>query len=359
MTRVAVDLRWSQGAAQGGVGRGLLSLVPRMTDEIEIVGFADPRLGELPLDIEIRWLDLPVRAPAAVWLEVCVPRALREFRGVFHSPFYLLPQIRPVPSLVTLHDITFESHRHLLPGAKGWFWRHRARYASRVADLVVTVSEWSRSEIIERYQVDPERVLVVPDGVEATFVPLTPADDDPLGECLHRFEIRRPYIMTIGGAPRRGAAIAIDAWRALRRMGFDHDLAVLGEPGPDDVGITRLSKLSDDDYRLLLAGADVLLYPTEVEGFGLPGLEAAACGTPPVCPRVGALPEVLQDGAVWCERDPLSVAEAAASVLSDDPRRESICAAGFRAASRWSWDTAAERLMSAYRALDAVGASRP
>lgn len=359
MTRVAVDLRWAQGVAPGGVGRGLLSLVPRLTDQVEIIGLADPRLGPLPLDIDIRWVDLPMKAPAALWLEICVPRALRGFQGLFHSPFYLLPQVRPVPSIVTLHDITFESHRHLLPGIKGAFWRARARYAARVAALVITDSEWSRTEIVERYRVDPSRIAVVPYGVEPGFAPLTAAEQDLSRDCLRHLNIHPPYLMTVGGAPRRGAAIAIEAWRELRRMGFSHELAVLGEAGPDEAGLTRLSGLSDDDYRLLLAGADLLLYPTEVEGFGLPGLEAAASGTPPVCPPVGSLPEILGDGAAWCEREPQSVANAAASVLSDDAWRESLVSAGLRAASRWSWDVAAERLMSAYRAVEVVGASQP
>lgn len=354
MTTVAVDLRWAQGDAPGGVGRGLLSLVPRVAAAVEIVALADPRRGKLPLDVETRWLRLPVPAPAVVWLEVCVPLALRGFRGVFHSPFYLLPQARPVPSILTLHDITFETHRHLLPGAKGALWRARARRAARVASLVITDSEWSRSEIVERYEVDADRVAVVPYGVEPSFAPLAEEDDEGLQRALRTYGVQRPFLLTVGGATRRGAAIATEAWRRLRRMGFDHELVVLGEQSADEPGVSHLSNLPDDAYRLLVAAADLLLYPTEVEGFGLPGLEAAACGTPPVCPRTGSLPEVLGDAAVWCQRDPRSVAEAAAAVLSDPALIHSLAEAGARTASRWSWDVAAERLIAAYRSVDAL-----
>jgi alpha-1,3-rhamnosyl/mannosyltransferase len=354
MLKVAIDLRWAQGDVPGGVGRGLLSLVPRVSNTVEVVGLADPRLGPLPLEVETRWLRLPVRTPAAVWLETCVPLALRGFRGVFHSPFYLLPQILPVPSLVTLHDITFESHRHLLRGVKGAFWRMRARRASRVASLVLTDSEWSRTEIVERYRVEPHRINVVPHGVERSFMPLGPADKPLLEEYLRIHGVQPPYLLVLGGAPRRGAAIAIDAWRELRQMGFRHELVVLGEHGPVESGLTRLHDVPDDVYRLLLAGADLLLYPTEVEGFGLPGLEAAACGTPPVCPRVGSLPEVLGDGAAWCARDYRSICEKAARVLSDPSAMASLVAAGRRITAYWSWELAAERLIEAYQKVAAM-----
>lgn len=353
MTAVAFDVRWAQGESRGGVARGVLSLLRRLGKRLRVIGLADPRRGALAdLDVEIRWLGLPFGSPAVAWLETVVPLALRNFDGIFHSPFYMLPRFCPVAGVVTMHDVSFETHRHLFSASKGALFRAKAKSAAKRAARIIAVSEWVRGQIVELYGVPAERVSLVQNGVEPAFQPLRDADRERFACLLGAVGITRPYLATMGGAARRGAAIAIDAWSELVRRGYPHQLLVFGEQGPPSHGIVRLAP-NDDTYRLLLSGADLLLYPTEMEGFGLPGLEAAACGTPSVCAPIGPLPEVLGNAALWCDRDAAAIAAMADRALSDSSLMARHVRAGIERAAGFTWDKAADDLVCVYEEVAA------
>lgn len=348
MIDVAVDARWAQGPRVGGIGRGLLSLMPRLSALGRVVALTDPRRGDLECDVPTRSARLPFPAPSLVWLDVCAPAALRRFEGVFHSPFYFLPLLTPRPAVVTLHDVSFETHRHLFTGLRGRSFRLRGRLAARSAERIVAVSQWGREQILDVYGVPEETVAVVPNGVEGTFQPLMPAEIETLRSTLAGFGVRSPYVMAIGGADRRRSDIAIEAWRRMRKRALPHDLVVVGEDGPSADGLRFLPYVQSELYRTLLGGAELLLYPTEMEGFGMPALEAAACGTPSVCSPVAALPEVLGEAAVWCEHDPDSYADGSAALLHDRFRLDSLSEAVIARARRFDWDTAARALAQVY-----------
>jgi glycosyltransferase involved in cell wall biosynthesis len=292
-------------------------------------------------------LAFPVKAPALLWLHLRLPAALRSFDGIFHDPFNFMPFFTPIPSVVTVHDLSFETHPHLFGRTKAYAFRANARWAVRRATCITTVSEWSRQEIIERYGVSPDRVHLVPNGVEPTFRPLDEGDLPEAEERLKSLGIGAPYVVAFGGL-RRGVAIAVAAWRLLRRKGYPHGLVLIDGEGPVGEGITWVQAPAQADLKLMLAGATLLLYPTETESFGMPALEAAASGTVPLGPAVGALPEVLGDAAVWCDRTPESLAEAADRLLSDARTLAVHRDRGLEMAKRWTWDLAAERLLDVY-----------
>jgi glycosyltransferase involved in cell wall biosynthesis len=229
-----------------------------------------------------------------------------------------------------------------------------ARWSVGHAASITTVSEWSRAQILDVYDLRSDQVHIVPNGVEPEFRPLAGGDLRQWERLLDRVQIGAPYLVAFGGAPRRGTEIALAAWRILRSRGYPHELVILDDDGPTEPGLSWFTRPSHEELRLMLAGGDLLLYPTETESFGLPGLEAAACGTPPVCPRVGALPEVLGDAAVWCEREAESVAEVAGSVLGDASALATFRESGRACAAKWTWDAAAERLLSVYKNVNAL-----
>jgi glycosyltransferase involved in cell wall biosynthesis len=328
-------------------------LIAKLADRVDFLALVDPSWGPLDLDVPTMPLRTRPRAPALVWLNTQAPRALRDYPGVFHTPFNFVPLLCPRPSIASIPDISYVTHAHLFSKAKARAFRFHARWAIKHSRIVTTVSEWSRSQILSTYALDPNRVEIVANGVGPEFRPLTEDDRAAWENMLIRLDVRPPYLVAFGGAARRGIEIAISAWSILRREGFEQQLVVIGEDGPSESGLTRVNRPSQAELRLILAGGDLLLYPTETESFGMPGLEAAASGTPPVCPRVGALPEVLGNSAAWCDRNDRSLAHAAADVLTDSARSEELRREGIQRATLWSWEGAAEQLLSVYnRVLD-------
>jgi glycosyltransferase involved in cell wall biosynthesis len=252
--------------------------------------------------------------------------------------------------VVTIHDLTFEDHAEWYSRAQTAVFRAQARCAARRARRIVTVSEHVRAHIIDHYGVTPERVVVSPPGVPAGFDP--DPDPDRLGRVLDALHVRRPYVVALGGTRRRRLDIALAAWRRLRTEGVEGSLVVVGsERPPTEAGIVGAGPIDDSTWALLLAGAAAFCYPTAYEGFGMPAMEAAATGTPVVCARVGALPEVLGNAAAWCESlTPEGVAASLVSVLEDESRRKQLRDDGLEAARhRATWEPGAAVLVNAYR----------
>ena len=357
--RVAIDARTLQGSDVGGVGRALANVLPYLRDRVEIELLLDARNGPLsprtPAGLKHRRLRAPL-AGGTAWLQVAAPRHLWGRHGVFHCPFYWLPYVQPVPMVVTIHDLTFEDHPEWFRPSHLRAFRLQAQHAARTAARVLTVSEHVKAGIVQRYGVDPGRVLVAPHGVDPGFHPRR--TEAELGPVLDRLGVSRPFVLALGGAPRRNPQVAEAAWRLVRGGAREVGLVVVGAESEDRTGpVRRVRSLDDADFATVMAAAEALCYPTGYEGFGLPALEALASGTPVVCARVGALPEVLGDAAEWCED--LSVASFAAglaAVVDDAGHAERLRRLGReRVATMPGWERAAEVHLGAYRAAEAGG----
>ncbi|MGB2941079.1 MAG: glycosyltransferase family 1 protein [Candidatus Dormiibacterota bacterium] len=357
---MALDGRTLQGAV-GGVGRGVANILPFLVAEADLQVLLDARLSprlnaDIPAEAETRLLRAALPTGAA-WLQLAVPAALRGFDGVFHCPFYGLPYRQPVPMVVTIHDLTFEHHPEWLPAAKRMVFRAQARHAARTARRILTVSNHVRDDIIATYEVPADRVVAVPPSVDPVFS--VAADADALRERLRAVGLTRPYVVAFGGAPRRNLDVALEAMRIARRQGLEQDLVVVGpEALSADPWARGIGALDDGALAAVLAGADVLCYPTSYEGFGMPAAEAVACGTGVVCAPVGCLPELLGDAAEWSEDvSPGAVAAALVRAIGTDAGRRLKEAAG-RAASRLpTWQRVAEAHLEAYAfALHYAGA---
>jgi O-antigen biosynthesis alpha-1,3-rhamnosyltransferase len=361
--RVALDGRLLQRSPLGGVGRYLAGTIPVLAEQAELHVLLDaraprpaPGLGDC-----VEWV--PLSAPQAVrglgWLELAVAPWLRRFGGVFHGAFNMLPLTFGGPGVLTLHDLAPQVHAEDFTPLKRAAWRLYMRGSVVRATTITTVSNFAKSQIVDYYRLDPRQVLLAPDAVDPLFAPERAPHAAALAQALG---VPIPYVVAIGGAPRRRVGVAIEAWRTARReLGIDLGLAVLGESrlAPED-GLVPLGFLDDEDWATLLAGAHALCYPTRYEGFGLPALEALASGTPVICSRVASLPEVLGDAACWSSS--LS-ADALAGVLvrlMEDPkwhdeRREAGLA---RARAATSWRQSAHILLEAYAQAHTAAGTR-
>lgn len=259
------------------------------------------------------------------------PLALSAFDDaeVLHCPTYYGPLRPRIPTVVTVHDLAVLRHPEVFPA---WTRAYAPRLAPRVvraAARVIAVSEFTAREIEELLGVPRDRIDVVPNGVEAVFAPDGPrAGGD--------------YLLTVGTLePRKNLARTIEA---AGRLGIE--LRVAGGAGWGGVEargghVTWLGEVGDDELARQYRGARCFVYPSLYEGFGIPVLEAMACGAPVVTSRGGATEEVADGHAALV--DPLDVASIVAGI-------ESARADGVEHARSFTWDDVARRTIAVYEA---------
>jgi glycosyltransferase involved in cell wall biosynthesis len=360
-------------AQRAGVGRYTKHLVEHLGefaggDRISLFYFDFQRRGLLfsvtgAEPYPVRWC--PGSLAQQAWKRLRWPPfdRLAGPADLYHFPNFTLPPLARGRAVVTIHDMSFArfpefAERKNLDYLSSVIHRTAAR-----ADAIVTDSRFSAGEIATILKVSPDRIFPVYLGVTAGYAPPAP---DRIAAVRRQLGLDRPYLLTVGTLePRKNLAFLVDVFERLGD--FDGDLVVAGMRGwkfepilhrmhssPRAARIRYLEYVAEADLPALYAGAELFVLTSYYEGFGLPPLEAMACGTPVVSSTGGSLAEVLGDAAVTLSRFEVEAwLEAIRGLLRDSARRQTLAAAGRRHAAGFSWRETARQTFDIYRKVAA------
>ncbi len=355
---------------------GLLGALAERDDVTLTVLAADPDAGSvLPPSVRVRTAPRVATRPVGriFWEQVALPAALPGLGAdVLHSPAYAMPLAAPVPVVVTVHDLSFFRMPEALPRARGLYLRAATRLAVRHAEALIAVSEFTRRELINLLGAVPSRIHVVPNGLDPEY---EPASAESTAAYRSRAGLPERFVLAVGTLePRKNLVTLVEAYAKLRQVTADPPtLVIAGAPGwgpnavvrcVEDRGLTPhvrfIGYVPAEDLPLLYSAAALFAYPSRYEGFGLPVIEAMACGTPVIASSAASLPEVAGEAALTVDpQDVAGWAEAMRAVLADTARAASMAGAGRVQATRFSWTRAARETATVYRRVLRTRAVRP
>jgi glycosyltransferase involved in cell wall biosynthesis len=396
--RIGID--FTSGVQQrAGIGRYTRELVRALAEldnANEYVLFqahrgAKERAGPWPQNFHVRSIPVTDRWLVILWQRLRLPIPVELCTGpvdVFHSPDFVLPPVRRARTVLTVHDLSFlTTPETFAPGLRDYLTRAVHRAVAR-ADHILADSGSTKDDLITYLKTDPDRITVVYPGVEPRFRPL---DEPAVSTVCGRYGLSRPFILSVSTLqPRKNYTTLIEAYAHLESYGLqtlrpggvpslsrdsgqaaDYELVIVGSKGwlyqeifetVERLGLAGrvrfLEFVPDEDLPALYNAADLFALPSLYEGFGLPVLEALACGTPVVTSNVSSLPEVAGDAAVLVSpRDVEGLSQALYRALTDQELRTTLRQRGLMQAQYFTWHQAAKTVLDVYRQLGREGAT--
>ncbi len=283
---------------------------------------------------------------------------------------YTAPPFCRVPVVATIHDLAFERMPETFTRRGSFQLKLTVRRTARKASRIATVSEYSRRDLLDIYKLPTEKVVVTYNGIESHFRPQE-ASSNEAEEIRGRFGISRDFLLAVGSLqPRKNLVRLIRAYAKLRseRADFTPQLVIVGrklwltheifdevkrQRWADDLILTGY--VADEDLPALYRAARAFVYPSLFEGFGLPPLEAMACGTPVVTSDVSSLPEIAGDAALLIDpNDEQALANALIEIMNNERLRAELREKGIAQAGKFTWRDTAEKTLRLYQEAYAI-----
>jgi glycosyltransferase involved in cell wall biosynthesis len=372
--RVAIDARKLHDFGIGTYIRNLLRQLARIDHDTEYVLLC----GEADLGVAAQ-LGPNFRAvlePSpnySIREQLHVPWVLRRERpDLFHAPHYVLPAGVHCRSVVTIHDCIHLMFPQYLPSKMALAYARAQMWAAaRRSHCILTVSDASKRDILQLFNVPPEKIVVVYNAIDSHFW-ITP-EQETVARVRERYQLDHKFVLYVGNIkPHKNLVRLIEAFDELRRGDLeDLKLLIIGDEISKLPGLRRavhrhklhkhvrfLGYLPDDQLAVLYRMASVFAFPSLYEGFGLPPLEAMASGTPVVTSNISSLPEVVGDAAVLVDPyDVGSIVDGLRRVLTDPVRAEEMRRKGLIRAREFSWERSVAKTLEVYRRFGAPAAA--
>ncbi|MBP6015995.1 MAG: glycosyltransferase family 4 protein [Candidatus Promineofilum sp.] len=318
-----------------------------------------PGVVHYPAPFDERWLY-------RLWYRARLPLPVQSFTGpldLFHSPDFVLPPVSGrIPTILTVHDLSFVHYPKTFPPKLVDYLNRVVPWSVARATHILADSESTRRDLQSFWGVAAERITVLYSGVNERFQPVV--DAAALDAVSVRYGLQRPFVLAVGTVqPRKNYEMLVRAFRSVADH-HPHSLVIVGGKGWLDEGLpaeierqglrerVKLAGFVDDtDLPALYSAADLLAFPSLYEGFGLPLLEAMACGTPVLSSDASSLPEVAGGGSavLLSPHDESGWSRAMIELLSDPAARQRLSTAGYQRSAQFSWAVAARQLAALYR----------
>ena len=297
------------------------------------------------------------------WSQIRLSWELQSQRprpDVMFEPAHTVPFLHPIPMVVTIHDLGFKYYPELYTKFENYYHNFSANFSAKHSSAIIAVSNYTRNDILKHFAVQAKKVTTIYHGVDDKIfrLPNLKEQETPLG-----FGIKRPYIFYIGRLEHKKNIInLVKAYQLLREeKKICHQLVLGGKPG---FGYPQIKKtiselspaisrdiiqtgyISDTDYPIILKNADIFAFPSNFEGFGMPVLEAMACGVPVVCSNKTSMPEVAQNASILINpKKPFDMAVAFSKIVNKPALRSSLVSKGIKRASLFTWDNTARKTL--------------
>jgi glycosyltransferase involved in cell wall biosynthesis len=298
-----------------------------------------------------------------LWEQISFPKLVKNHHlDLLHSLHYTMPLAYPGRTVVTFHDMTFflYPHHHTLP--KRYFFRFFIRASSRQAVALIADSESTRQDAIRLVGVSPGKIFTVQLGVTQEFHPIR--DNSILQQARQKYHLPEHFLLYVGMIePRKNLPLLLQSFAAIAHQMPDYRLVIVGPKGwmvDNMLQQTEQLNISDKvhftgyveqaDLPLIYNMADVFIYPSVYEGFGLPVLEAMACGIPVITSNVSSMPEIVGDaGVLFAPNDSQDLARSLLNLINNPMDRQRLSLMGLERAASFTWNSTAEKTIAVYR----------
>jgi glycosyltransferase involved in cell wall biosynthesis len=296
------------------------------------------------------------RWPSYLWQQT---QALRRVQADWYLANFLLPPVVPCRAAAIVHDLSFRAHPEYFPASIALYMTVLVGWAMRRAELVIAVSDFTRSEIGRFYPFASHKTVVIHNGVGREFTP--EGDEDADQVILRQYGVEPPYLLAVGNIhPRKNLRRLLEAYQQLSRsrpklpsmvwVGVERWGSKELQQCARAAGVQLTGRIAPEHLPAFYRRATSLVYPSLYEGFGLPPLEAMACGTPVVTSSTTSLPEIVGDAALLVDpTDVAALSEAMERVSFDDGLRAQLRSRGWARARQFSWTKSAGQVVDSLR----------
>lgn len=376
--RIGIDIT-SALAQSGGIGRytrELIDAVVRLGTEFNFTlfsarqpnNFNADRVFSLTGNVSFKEIPISERWLYRIWYRLRLPISVQNFTGsmdLFHSPDFVLPPVsRRVPTLLTVHDLSFIHFPEAYTDNLVSYLNRVVPWSIKRASHILADSQATQEDLINHWKIPQDKITVLYSGVSKNFKPVTTPKE--IRRVRMKYKLGDgPYLISVGTVqPRKNYQMLIKAFRKVADK-YKHNLIIVGgmgwmhEPILDEIRLQKLEGrvrflgfIDDRDLPALYSAATLFAFPSLYEGFGLPILEAMACGVPVIASDASSLPEVAGDAALLLPANDVEAwAHNMLDLLEDMSSRMKMVGAGFLRARRFTWTQSARDLVMVYKNL--------